>query len=142
MCCKPAASGLTLGIVTFTQMEAHQTVYRRSHQGRSRSRGRAKRLTWLVFNLTLLVAASASYGAAIHYYNLGETQSRENTLDSEARVRNAYGHTMFYCLVGLLPLALGIRGEVRRKIALEKRAQAKKNRAAQEKVARSRSSLT
>jgi hypothetical protein len=70
---------------------------------------------WLVLNLMLLTGGCSLFGAAIHYYLLGQEYEAKNSPDSVDRARNDYLHTMLYTTLGVAPLALGILSEVKRK---------------------------
>lgn len=69
----------------------------------------------MILNLCLIVGGSALLGAAGRYYCLGQEYEAKNTQDSVDRAREDYLRTIVYSLLGVAPLALGIRGEAKRK---------------------------
>jgi hypothetical protein len=108
---------LSLDIMNYSDAPVHGGDYhhrfqrRRGNAGSSRLR---RRFGQLILNLCLLVGGGALIGVAIHYYFLGQDYEAKNTLDSADRARGDYGRTVYYTVLGTIPLALGIRREARR----------------------------
>jgi len=89
---------------------------RRHHShGHARPSKPKHNFAWLILNLCLLVGGCALFGAAMHYYLLGQNYEAKNSPDSVDRARSDYLHTIFYATLGVAPLALGILSEVKRK---------------------------
>ena len=76
------------------------------------------RIGWFVLNMVLLVSASALFKTAMHYYHNIERANASDPFYPE-RIRNDDVCIVLYTIAGLLPLALGVAGEVKRLTMLE-----------------------